>query len=849
MTILNLRGIFLKWSVGVQHSTHLLNLGMVRRANNRIVFGLLMLVACPAGGLRAQERFIVELRSGLRLGPGTIEPIETVSTNALQRGNVGEVSSKPIDMLNDGLRKTYYNSSPKTVIHVQPVVDSSIPIEFPAAAEVNKSGSLQSFVGIEGISHFNRNGRRTLIFRLSDGSKMTVLQQITELTPQYAKLEILRGSDQRFAWDSREALSTIPSDQLQQILENVLDLSQPNQWLRLYSFYIEAQRYRDARRTIEEAIRRFPAELGNRTGLIAQTEQLTANQQFDEIDIRRKAGQTKLAYSLLKAFPRELLETQVRIKNELDELSQNLDIIAKTIESFKARVAKLPEADQQILGPITDEIFNEISIDTALRLDDYIRLGTGDAVTGESAVALAIGGWLLGSGAGIQNFAVAKSLVRVRALVHEYLAGADSQRRDAILNELRSEEGAQPAMIAKLLALLKPPLRLTEGRSAREDVAEADVPEGFYRRSVSMAGGEDVEYTIQLPPEYDPNRKYPCVVALPGSTSQFEANVPIDFWCGSNVQLAESQARFGYATRYGYIVVSPNWLDSRLSYYQYTETEKLRVLACFRDALRRASIDTDRVFITGHFEGAAAAWDIAQSHPDLWAGAVMISPVADKYIPLYYSNVQAPKDSPQDIPLATYIVYGQMDGVRLKSVGIGMTADRYLKSNFFDSIVVEHIGQSRGLFSSELPRIFQWMELSSHRRLRAPRVLQFITMRPADRFFYWLEASQIPPENISNPIELDTGRDFSRRGQFEANLLDSSLNGVRVSKVPTSDRSGLLWLTPQMVDFSRDISVTFRGKTTKYNLSPDIGIMLEDVRQRGDRMHVFWQKIELGKKD
>ena len=38
------------------------------------------------------------------------------------------------------------------------------------------------------------------------------------------------------------------------------------------------------------------------------------------------------------------------------------------------------------------------------------------------------------------------------------------------------------------------------------------------------------------------------------------------------------------------------------------------------DAMRRCSIDSDRVFIAGHGEGVTVAWDIALAHPDLWGG-------------------------------------------------------------------------------------------------------------------------------------------------------------------------------------------------------------------------------------
>ena len=787
----------------------------------------------------AQQTLIVEVRNGLRLGPGTVEPTDTVTTNAMQRGTSGEVVSKPIDVLNDGLRRTYYNASPRNVIHSEIfAVDRSSPIRLPAAAEVNRSGSLQSFQSIERISRFNRNGRRSLIFRLVDNSTMTVVQQITELTPEYAKVEILRGADQRFAWDSREALSSIPIEDLHQILENVLDLTRPNEWLRLYSFYLEAKRFREARMTIEEAIQRFPAELGNRVNLIAQTQQLLANQQFEEINVRREAGQTQFAYRMLSAFPKDLLETQVRAKNELEKLSRELEVLSQLTNSLRQRVDQLSAEDKAIVAPVIEEMLEEMTIESAVRLDDYLRFSSGESMANESLVALAVGGWLLGPGSGIQNFAVAKSLVRVRELTQEYLRENSEDRRQLILTQLRSEDGSQPELLAKLISVLKPPLELSP-----HDPAD---PEGFYRQAVRLSDGREVQYTLQLPPEYDPNRKYPCIVALPGSVAEHQLNITIDYWCGSVVSLEDWAGRFGQATRQGYIVICPNWMAGSMGVYQYTEGEKARILACYRDALRRTSIDTDRAFITGHFEGATAAWDIAQSHPDLWAGAVLVSPTADKYILQYHSNVQAPKDSPNEVPLATYIVYGEMDGVRMNNPGIGVTADRYLKNLQYDSIVVEHIGQGRGLFSSELPRMMQWMQLSSRRRLRAPRVLDFVTMRSGDRFFYWLEAGQLSPENVSNSFELQTGRDAARRGKFEANLLDSALNGIRVSKVPSADRGAWVWLTPEMVDFGRDITLIFRGKTTKYNLSPDVSIMLEDVRQRGDRSHFFWQRIVLG---
>ena len=44
--------------------------------------------------------------------------------------------------------------------------------------------------------------------------------------------------------------------------------------------------------------------------------------------------------------------------------------------------------------------------------------------------------------------------------------------------------------------------------------------------------------------------------------------------------------------------------------YEFSAREHGAVLYALRDAYRRFSLDTDRVFLTGHSIGGNAAWDI-----------------------------------------------------------------------------------------------------------------------------------------------------------------------------------------------------------------------------------------------
>ena len=52
-----------------------------------------------------------------------------------------------------------------------------------------------------------------------------------------------------------------------------------------------------------------------------------------------------------------------------------------------------------------------------------------------------------------------------------------------------------------------------------------------------------------------------------------------------------------------------------------------------------------------------------------------------------------------------------------------------------------------------------------------------------------------------------------------------------------------VYLSPDWVDFNKPVQVALRGRRLKVG-DPDIGVILEDVRTRGDRLHPFWAKAE-----
>ena len=63
------------------------------------------------------DEYFVELRNGIRLGPGKLKQIPTITQNAAQKGL--DTGGKSIYELDDGLRFTYFNSSVSNVIGAQ----------------------------------------------------------------------------------------------------------------------------------------------------------------------------------------------------------------------------------------------------------------------------------------------------------------------------------------------------------------------------------------------------------------------------------------------------------------------------------------------------------------------------------------------------------------------------------------------------------------------------------------------------------------------------------------------------------------------------------------------------------
>ena len=732
---------------------------------------------------------------------------------------VGQGFLQPVLFVDDELRRTFIA---KRLVRPNGVIDEKEtgPLEkFHVWQKPRREGNEIRWVGeITKATQFDEFGRRTLTIRGARGP-VDVVQGITDLTPHWGRV---RGITH--VWDMRVSPTSISSDTLYEILRRLPHSSAIDHQKKIARFFIQMERYEDAVKVLEKLTKDHPETREDIELSLKQLRRLTAQRLLDELKLRGEAGQHELVWNLLKKledFPIEVIPGVVlqEAREMIAQRENNFLLRKQLLERFDQLTEKISgEEDKAKLQAIGKELQAELNQNTLNRMAAFRLAADDKEMASSSKVALAVTGWILGSNNAVADLTAAISAYETREMVQEYLVSKDPKLREGLLARFASKTAATPEMIDQILKHMKPPV-------ASEPV---EGKPGYFTLEIDgLEEGTKVPYFVQLPPEYDPYKSYPTIVAL-----HSEAVTPEDeltWWAG---EWADNGTRHGQATRHGYIVIAPAWTTENQKKYEYSAHAHSAVLWALRDAMQRFSIDTDRVFLTGHSMGGEAAWDIGLAHPDLWAGVIPIATWGDRYIRHYWENAEH---------LPIYFVGGQLDGNWMEDNS--QQFNRYIKHGY-NSTIVEYEGRGHEHFHDDILRIFEWM--SYFKRDFYPREFNCVSMRPWDNYFWWIELSDLPPATMVDPKKW-----VSRRGMVplrtEAKILPN--NGVRVK---TGADSATIWLSPELVDFQQPVPITVNGKkVTRRNesITPSVEVMLEDARTRCDRQHVFWARVSTKEED
>lgn len=730
-----------------------------------------------------------------------------------------------IALIDDGLRRVFTN--------YKQIAQAPVPVERPfqripvwQELTVGQEKTWR-FGNLTRAEPFNDLGHRVIgSSGLTRGGNF--VQGVTEITPTYCRVTALRDQD----WDMKVATSTIPSDVLIKLLRRqIQDPNSITKRLEIVDLLIQSKRYQDANgelKSIQETFPDLTAEISEKRQILSQQ---FARQVLQEIRTRMDNGQTELAMAMTEKIKgpdvsAEILAEILTMVQSIQQKSADVELaktlLQQTLDQL-VQEANLSAESTATVNVTADEIINQLNSANLERLATFVRLAPDAELNAAQKVAYALSGWIIGSGAAIDDIEMTVALVDARRLTVEYLNSDDPQRREEILLQLESIEAGDPQSIARIVQHIKPPWAPSAEINLLEPLElSVEIP-----GPAADPSPRTVRYLVQLPAQYDPYRRYPCIVALHAESQSLEEQ--LQWWAGSyNPQL---KMAMGQAARYGYIVIAPEWNVGTTRDYEYSASEQMAVLKSFRDALRRFAIDTDRVYLAGHFAGGDAAWDIGMSYPDIWAGVVPISAFAGeggKYAFRCYETAAF-----YNVPF--YFVCGQQDVGRIvhnKSVW-----NKWMQAPSFDVIVVEYQGRLAESFAEEQPGIFQWM--SRHRRNAAVEQFTGRTLRPWNTQFWWIEVGAVPLENVVLPTDWPP-KEKKLAAHFDCKVIRGQNKfTVNVGK----DNFTTLWLTPDLVDFSKNIEIGGRGSDFRGMAIPNRAVILEDVRQRGDRQHPYWAKM------
>ncbi len=784
---------------------------------------LLAALAALLGAVDLANAEKIRLKDG-RVLVGSFARTSGVADNpAAPSSQAGELATKPILMVDDKLRRTYVCQ--QRVGEILEQAPEPLVVIHPWQNPSSGAGQLISVGPAINITPFDDYGRRIYEMQSTDGL-LSIVQGITELTPRYAKVESLQGPQRSIAWDMRLAISSLPADTLQRILAKAIPQKDPNARLQAVRFYEQAERFPEARRELERIIQEFP-QMKDLDKVVTSLRRAGAKQLMNELELRRAAGQHKLVATLLANFPIDEVEGETlrQVRQLTSQYEQEDQRIGRLGKALQETVAKIGDPDHRgLAAPIAQEVVKELTHNNVDRLVSFAQFIDDPSLSPEEKSALALTGWLLGQDGAKRELPLAVSLIKLRDAVQRYLREPLAKDRQVILESLQSMEAATPDQLAKLIAHMKPVLH---------DPALAATPGGFLEMTAKgQTQDGDFTYFVQLPPEYDPYRSYPTLVVLNGAY-----NTPVtelEFWAGSPVPGGgekDPPIRRDQAMRHGYITIAVEWQKPHQYEYEYSAREHVAVLTSLRDAVRRFSIDTDRVYLTGHDIGGEATWDIAQAHPDLWAGAIPFIPRFEeqqKYISFYLENAEY-------VPL--YFVAGELDG---RSVAQNAPVwNKYLRVNRYDVTLVEYEGRGHEPFHDEILHLFDWMSLK--KRAWPPKAFACKTLRPWDNFFWWLECEEFPPNNMIYPT------DWAGARANPVEVAGKQLPDNHLS-VNTKAKHTTIWLSPEIVDFNKPIRIAFGSRALSLppgGVKPDPAVILEDVRTRGDRQRPFWAKVEV----
>lgn len=653
------------------------------------------------------------------------------------------------------------------------------------------------------VEPFDKFGRRRVTLRTAK-EPIHVVQGITEITPDCVTLTALNH-----VWEYGISTKSIPADVLEVIIRHRVDPKDPKLRLSMARFFIQAEMYPQAFQELEAIARDFPDLKAQATSVHQGLVQEFGRVVLRELKARVDAGQHQLA----EEYARQITPDRIggAVLKDAQEILKSYDLRRDTVihvrELLDELAAKLTdEAKAQQLQPLRSVLLEELHPDTLSRLDPFLKAENGGGFQPDEHLALGYSGWVVGAANAVTDLDQAVRLWDTRFLIQEAMRAPTPNARQLVYQQMRRVEGIGPDTVRKLIPQIPPVIETPDilpGRAQKIEVP-ADDP------------APATTYSVLLPIEYSPYHSYPLLIALRAQDKTVEQTLSL--WGGAEEQPGATQRR-------GYILISPDYAPANQAEYAYDSATHHHVLSAMNDARRRFSIDSDRIYLTGHGMGADAAFDLGFSHPDEFAGVIPVGGVMDQYCKFYRENA---------VGSAWYVIGGELD--RDKASRNLPNFDLLFKHGFkFDFMYCEFMQRGYESYAEEFPRVFDWMSL--HRRPPLPKEIEVNSLRKGDQRFFWVVATELPQTTV---LPLPKGS----KTRISPMKIKARFTTGNLLEVSSPSPRHTVWIHPDLVDLEKRVKLHVNGKQSQQFIDPDFTATLEDYRNRGDRQRLYTAKLE-----
>ncbi len=264
---------------------------------------------------------------------------------AEQPGGGENSASRGIVFVTDGLRMIFVSSRQVDSVKPDTAMDDAEKFLCEQPQDRIGKGNRLKVIAVGPpageVKQFDEHGRRNFPMRTANGVQ-DIVQVITEITPQYARVEALK-----VAWTMSIATSTIDDDTLEKLLMHQIDPKNLDHRKKIIRFFLQCKRYGKAVAVLQKVLHDFKSDTQVAQNLQPTLDKLRimyAQQMLDELGLRRQSGQDALVQRMLKVFPTkdvtgEILATVRQAQQEYADVEKQRKTIVSDLGKLHLEVA------------------------------------------------------------------------------------------------------------------------------------------------------------------------------------------------------------------------------------------------------------------------------------------------------------------------------------------------------------------------------------------------------------------------------------------------------------------------------------------------------------------------------